>query len=41
MTVFILKLGNVLRREPQKERGDSLFPRCVLVGGMQETINAD
>ena len=28
-------------REPHWERGDNLFPRCVLILGMHETSNAD
>ena len=28
-------------REPQRERGALSFPRCVLIGGMHETSNAD
>jgi len=31
----------VLIREPLRERGDNLFPRCALIRGMHETSNAD
>jgi len=27
--------------EPQRERGDNLFPRFALIGGKHETSNAD
>ena len=28
-------------REPHRERGDNLIPRCALIGGMHEISNAD
>jgi len=31
----------VLDRDPLRERGDNVFPRCALIRGMRETSNAD
>jgi len=33
--------GGSLRREPHRERGDNLLPRCALIRGMHETSNAE
>jgi len=36
-----LKAVRLAYLEPHKERGNNLFPRCVLIRGMHETSNAD
>jgi len=36
-----LTVVSVACREPHRERGDNLFPRYALIGGMHETSNAD
>jgi len=42
----IRNYGNVMwwgdgSREPHRERGDNIFPRCALIRGMHETSHAD
>jgi len=34
-------LETLYPREPHRERGDNLFPRCALISGIHETSNAD